>query len=160
MKARVSRTIQFILFSIITIIIALLDLILTCIGTKPDLSNEANPIISLFGGGLTHLIIINIIIIPVCIALYYYSLIKYKPEFVDCENFKQYISMLFYGRSDKFIWSLYKWPKTKIGKRFILALSGIIAISGNIARLRSVLEWILVINNRKLAISYFSTFKG
>lgn len=143
MKVRVSRTIQFILFSIITIIIALLDLIFTCIGTKPDLSNEANPIISLFGGGLTHLIIINIIIIPIFIVLYYYSLIKYQPKFVDCENFKQYISMLFYGRPDKFIWSLYKWPKTKEGKRFILALGGILAISVNIARLRPVLEWIL-----------------
>ena len=112
MKTRLSKKIQFVLFSIITLIIGLFDMLSTYIGT-PDLSSEANPIVNKFGGGWIALILVNVILISVFIALYYYSFIKFKPDLIECDNFKQYMSMLYFGRLDKFIWTLYKRPKLK-----------------------------------------------
>lgn len=137
----------------------LFDMFSTYVGT-PDLSSEANPIVNKLGGGWIALILGNVIFVSVCITLYYYSFIKFKPDLIECDNFKQYMSMLYFGRLDKFIWTLYKKPKLKRSKKYILACGGCLAFAINIVRCRAVLEWILIITNKELAYSYFSLFEG
>lgn len=159
MKTRLRKIIQFILFSTITLVIGLFDMLLTYVGT-PNLSSESNPIVNKLGGGWIALILVNVILVLVCITLYYYSFIRFKPDLIECDNFKQYMSMLYFGRPDKFIWTLYKIPKLKRCKKYILACCGCLAFSINIVRCRAVLEWILVITNRELAYNYFSIFEG
>jgi hypothetical protein len=121
------------------------DLTFTYIGS-PDLTTEANPLIYVFALGWKSLIITSIIFLVVIVVLLYYNFFRFKPIVVQCEGFKQYVSILFYNRPDKFIWTLFKFPKNKIGLSYLGSCLGcVLAIVIPFMKLIAVFSWIGVI---------------
>ncbi|MDR1669973.1 MAG: hypothetical protein LBR76_08450 [Oscillospiraceae bacterium] len=90
--------------------LVLTDGLLTYLGT-PDLTYEANPLVSVFGLGWGALFTVNVMVFSLCIVLSYYNYVKYKRPEIPYEGYCEYSSMLFYGRPDRFRWSFYKLPK-------------------------------------------------
>ena len=152
--------IAFLIFSITTLILLVADMTLTYIGT-PDLSREANPLVHTFGLGWGALITGNIISFLVIELLYYYTFVKFKRSIIECSGKRQFLSIIFFDRPDKFVWLLYKFPKNKKrGWSYILACTGFaFAIVMTVIRLVVVVEWIAVITQSKWINSYFDFFK-
>ncbi len=152
--------IKFIIFTALTIIASVLDNLFTYIGS-PDLSLETNPIVYSLGYGWGVLIAVNVIIISIFIYLYYYSFVRFRPCVVECSNFKEYRSMLYFNRPDKFIWTLYKFPKNKRVYSYTLACTGYVAtIILPIMRLKYVSEWIIFLTSDELWRSYCDLIKN
>lgn len=151
--------IKFWISTILTLVIATADIVLTFIGT-PDLSRESNPLVHSVGLGWTGLITANIIVISLFIVLYYYSFIYFKPTVVQCTNFKQFYSIINFNQPDKFIWTLYKMPKNKLAYSYLLACAGFLTALVSILRIRAVLEWIGILTNSSLAFSYFKLIEN
>jgi hypothetical protein len=134
------------------------DLVFTYIGS-PDLSIEGNPLVYVFGLSWKSLIISSIIFLAIIVMLLYYVFFRFKRIVIQCEGFKQYISMLFYNRNDKFIWVLYKFPKNKIGLSYLGASLGyIFAIVIPIGKVFAIFLWVGIIKNLDIVNSYHNNF--
>ena len=153
-----NKNIMFWFFVILNLIMSTADLVLTYIGS-PDLSIEGNPLIYVFGLSWESLIISSIIFLAIIVMLLYYTFFRFRRIVIQCEGFKQYVSMLFYNRPDKFIWILYKFPKNKIGLSYLGASLGyILAIVIPIVKLFAVFLWIGIINNLNIVNVYHNNF--
>lgn len=155
LKAHASKgKIKFLIFTVLTFILSILDNLFTYMGS-PDLSLETNPLVYSLGFNWCGLIISNVILICIYIILAYYSFVRFKSDIIPCHGFKEYYSMLFFNRPDKFIWTLYKFPKNKRAYSYLFACTGyVFAILMPIIRLRAILEWVLYLSNKKLFYSY------
>ena len=152
------KKIIFCFLVILNFIMSILDLALTYIGT-PDLSNEANPLVYTLGLGWISLIITSIIFITVIVALLYHALFRFKRIVIQCEDFKQYISILFFDRPDKFFWALYKFPKNKNGlSYFITGLGYALAIVIPLGKLFAVFLWIGILYDLNIVNYYHNNF--
>jgi len=144
---------KFWFFTILLLTTRIGDGIATYIGT-PDLSREANPLVYVFGLGWEALIIANVIGSALIVMLFYYSFVKYKSGIIQCDGFKQYISMLNYDRPDKFIWTFYKFPNKESLPVMLACIGYILAIVVPITSIILIIEWILIINNNELKLPY------
>lgn len=68
----------------------------------PDLTMEANPLVSKLGLGWGALGTVNIVILGLLFWLAYYSFFQYKTVYTKETKFTAYISQIVYGRPDKF----------------------------------------------------------
>jgi hypothetical protein len=153
-----NKKFMFWFLTIINLIASILDLVLTYIGT-PDLSSEANPLIYTFGLGWSSLIISSIIFFVVIMFLLYYAFFLFKRVVIQCDGFKQYISMLFFNRPDKFIWTLYKFPKNKVGLSYFTAgLGCVLALIIPIMKLFAIILWIGIIKEINIVHLYHNFF--
>ena len=144
MKRSKRKIAYFIIATLITILTAFADGILTYTAT-PDLQWEANPIVAILGFGWTTLILTNVVIVSFLIVCYYYSFVLYERPIAKQRNFFEYVSLLFYNRPDEFICSLYKPPsrlKVVIGE-----YGCAIAFGFNLGRLSLVIDWLIIICN-------------
>ena len=152
------KKILFCFFVILNLIVSITDLFLTYIGT-PDLSSEANPLVFVFGFGWKSLIISSIIFFVVIVTLLYYAIFRFKRIVIQCEGFKQYMSLLFFNRPDKFIWIFYKFPKNKIGLSYFGASFGyVLALLIPIVKLFAIILWMGIINNINVVHIYHDFF--
>jgi len=134
---------KFFAFSIITFVMAAADLTITYIGS-PDLAFEANPLVTVFGLGWSALIIANIIVYAFTVTLLYIAFIKYKRKVVQCEDFMQYMSMLYFDRPDKQKWLWYKFPKGK--EKMIMSFAPVgyaVAYVFPIVRFIAIFGWVM-----------------
>lgn len=122
----------------INLLLTLTDGLLTYIGT-PDLRFESNPLISFFGLGWSSLILSNILWFAFFALCAYFTLVKYQSPRFNVNSFQEYISMLFYNRPDKFIWSWYRLPKN--WKPYLSAGGFAFMLTLPITRLIAILEW-------------------
>lgn len=95
---------------LIYFILMLSDGLLTLYNT-PDLSLEANPLVTKLHLGWGALITVNIIFFIIIFMCCRYAFEKYQTIAADVPDLKSYISQIFFNRPDKFIWIWYKLPK-------------------------------------------------
>ena len=153
-----NKKIMFWLLVIINLIMSISDLVITFIGS-PDLSSEANPLIYTFSLSWKSLIICSSIFLIIIVMLLYYAFFRFRRSVIQCDGFRQYISILFFNRPDKFIWALYKFPKNKIGLSYLgVSLGYVLAIVIPIMKLVAVFLWVEVINNYSIVNFYHSNF--
>ena len=79
------------------IVLSGLDAGLTYLAT-PDLFWEGNPLVRIFGLGWTALIVVNIVVFIPYSFLMYVAIFKYERVHIPCTSFREYTSMLFFGR--------------------------------------------------------------
>ena len=89
------------------------DLISTYIGT-PDLSEESNFLVALFGQGWTEMIVGNFLGVVIIFLLAYYTFVRYQSPAIQCSGLREYVSMLLFECPDKFRWVFIKSPKNKL----------------------------------------------
>jgi hypothetical protein len=134
-----NRKKKFWIFVFLLYLSTVADLGITYVGT-PDLSLEGNPLVSIFNLGWTALLTSNVIALILCTWLIYYTFLQYKRPVIQCDSYKQYISMLYYQRPDKFNWTFYKFPKNKSIIPATIGYTGAIIIP--LIRIYFVTEWI------------------
>lgn len=125
----------------ILLLLMLLDGLLTYINT-PDLAREANPLVTVFGLGWGALFTANLIAFILLFLLAWQAFVKYDTLVAPAENRREYLSQLYFGRPDKFIWTLYKLPK-KWGPVFAM-FGYVFLFSMMLARVILVFEWLTV----------------
>lgn len=135
-------------------ILTLMDGALTLYNT-PNLSLEANPLITKLHLGWGALIIANIIGLAIVYFSCYYTFDVYKTIKVDVPNLRSYMSQMFYNRPDKFVWTFYKLPKN--WKPFWAWLLYPVGYAMCTARLVLVLEWIA--HTFKINISWYNQLR-
>lgn len=145
------QRIKFYAMCLVTLLLIVLDGALTYINT-PDLKEEGNPLITVFGLGWTSLFLANLIFYVLYIVLAYFLFFKYKPPVLQVNTMKEYISQLYYNRPDKFKWFFYKWPKNWRPLVAVIAYAYIYAIPA--ARAVLVLEWLMITYNIKWSLYY------
>ena len=126
---------------IVYVILMLADGLLTLYNT-PDLSMEANPLVVYLHMGWGALISVNLLFFVIIFFACRYSFYKYQTVVADVPDFKSYISLLFYNRPDKFVWSLYKLPKN--WKPFWAMLGYVLVYSLSAGAVVRVLEWLAI----------------
>ncbi len=92
------------------------------------LTDETNPLTQLFGVGWNGLIVVNVVVVLIIAFCYYQYTFKYKVEsklIAKPETFKEYASILYYGKKNQLWKLLYKLPKNR---KAAIAHSGYIAI--------------------------------
>ncbi len=120
------------------LLLVLADGALTFYNT-PDLSEEGNPLVTKLGLGWTALAVSNLIVLVLLFLLCRYSFMKYKTVIAPSRNWREYYSMLCFGRPDWFWQTWYKLPKHW---NWFLAGMGFSGVFGLVAgRLVTVLEW-------------------
>lgn len=140
-----------IILSFIYLLLCCCDGLLTFINT-PDLSQEANPLVSVLDYGWLALFIVNIIAIILFFTCAYFTFCQYKTVFVDAKNRREYLSQLEFERPDKFIWTFYKMPKAwKNWKPILSCCSYVLIYSLLVVRILLVIEWILITFNINVA---------
>ena len=143
---------------VINIVMSLMDLVFTYIGT-PDLSIEGNPLVYTFGMGWKSLIISSIIFLMIIVVSLYYFFFRFNRVVIQCEGLKQYISLIFYNLPDKFSWVFYKFPKNKLGLSYFFASLGcVLAIVIPIGKLFAVFLWIGIIHDLNIVNFYHDNF--
>jgi hypothetical protein len=142
--------------SVLYLSLSLMDGLLTYLNT-PDLSREGNPLVMYGGMGWLGLFLVNIFFSAFFVLAAWYAFSRYQTKASPAKSWKEYISYIFYGRTDKFIWTFYKLPK--IWKP-AFALGGYSICWGAIAsRAIVVFEWIMVtLNMRWTAYLQFRAF--
>lgn len=125
---------------LIYLLLMISDFVLTYIGT-PDLALEANPLVSELGLNWGALFVSNFIYLLVYIISVYYSFVKYESPDIQCENFKEYCSMLWHNKPNQF---LFKLPKNQ--EALFACIGYAYGISFIIMRLLTVSEWILYLS--------------
>jgi hypothetical protein len=81
---------------------------------SPDLTYELNPIESVLGAGWIGLFVANVICIGAIVYLNYFQLFVYnEPSLGDTKisTRREYLSVIYFNRPDKFIWFFYRLPK-------------------------------------------------
>lgn len=117
------------------------DMVLTYIGT-PDLKDEANPLVSVFGLGWGALIGHSMLGFLFYSGFVYYAFIRYRRPVLQCEGYKQYVSMLLYGCPDR-----KKAAKKKVEyKNFWALIGNMLAIGYIIIRVIVIMDWIGALN--------------
>lgn len=108
------KTRKFIILVLLVIVGRLYDATTTYLYT-PDLTNETNVLVKLFGAGWTSFAIIQTILIVIIIYLLYFYLFKFKPVTPPEKNLniKQFASYLFFNDTISFHKIFYKTPKNK-----------------------------------------------
>ncbi|MCC6411343.1 MAG: hypothetical protein IT270_06770 [Saprospiraceae bacterium] len=91
------------------------------------MQGESNPLTKYFGVGWNGLIIANIIVVGFFVAAYYYYSFRYKPGPLPMtfSNFREFVSVLYFGEKGSFFKIFYKIPKNT---KAALAHTGYIAI--------------------------------
>ncbi|MGB4847165.1 MAG: hypothetical protein WBP41_04565 [Saprospiraceae bacterium] len=116
---------SFILLFIALIILRLLDLWTTYRST-PTLSDEINPLSSIFGGGWLMIILTNFILVGGILYLHYFYSFKYTPNSnVKAGSYSAYLSILYFNEPGKFYQVLYKMP---VDKRILYGHLGFVLI--------------------------------
>lgn len=138
---------------IIELVLMFSDGALTYIGT-PDLSLEANPLVAYFGLGWGALFIANFIFVILFVGLVYYAFVKYESPMIPYKTFKEYTSMLFFNRPDKFYGLFYKMPKN--WKPVIATFGYVFGIAMPVGRAILVFEWILYLTKSPFRTVYYS----
>ena len=102
------------ILSLLIIVGRLYDATTTYLYT-PDLTNETNVLVKLFGAGWTSFVIIQITLVVIMIYLLYFYLLKFKPDTPPEKNLniKQFVSYLFFNDTVSFHKMIYKIPKNK-----------------------------------------------
>ncbi|MBK9980928.1 MAG: hypothetical protein IPP15_00650 [Saprospiraceae bacterium] len=101
---------SFILLFIALIILRLLDLWTTYRST-PTLSDEINPLSSIFGGGWLMIILTNFILVGGILYLHYFYTFKYTPKTnIRADSYSAYLSMVYFNEPGKFYQVLYRMP--------------------------------------------------
>lgn len=106
----------------------------------PDLSMEANPLVSLGGLGWKELIIEGIVAVAIVSFMAYLPFVYYKRTVVQCKGFREYVSKVFFKRSDKN--KLFAWVPIGYGA----------AIAGILSRIYVVTKAIFALNGYKPCI--------
>lgn len=130
---------KFFAYVFIFIMLMAADMLITYIN-MPDLDNEANPLVKVFGLGWGALIVQNIISILFYSGFVYYVFVLYKRPILQCEGFKQYVSMLIYGCPAG------KKTKHVEWKNFWAVIGNMFAIGYIIVKAIVILDWIGVLN--------------
>lgn len=108
----------------------------------PDLKLEDNPLLLIFPQNWLALIFSNLIVFVLFGLMTYYSFVRYKPIQVKTNCRKEYVSYLFFERTDKFSWFFYKTPKKFAPTLAVLGFCfGFTLIT---ARIIVVLQWIAI----------------
>ena len=152
---------KFYFFTIAYLVLAIADGVLTYMAS-PDLSQEGNPLVTIWGAGWIVLLAVGVIGFAVYTVAVHYVFIRYNRIVIQCDGFKQYMSMLCFNRPDKFIWTLYKVPKLK-SPAFSFWLANTcfaFTISFVLARIVVVAEWILYLNARIYLYNYAHYFRN
>ena len=137
------------------LISAAADFIITYIGT-PDLKHESNPIVSVYGFGWGAMLTANLVIFVMYAVLAYYTFIRFERSVIQCGGFRQYYSILCFGRPGSFMRTLYKMPSNKDYWRYMMACTGyIFTVLFPVFRLIAIIEWIGIITNSHIARIYF-----
>lgn len=108
------KTRKFIILALLVIVGRLFDATTTYLYT-PDLTNETNVLVKLFGAGWASFAIIQTTLIVIIIYLLYFYLFKFKPVTPPEKNLniKQFASYLFFNDTISFHKIFYKTPKNK-----------------------------------------------
>lgn len=86
------------------------------INEENGLNEEMNPLTQIFGMNWNGLILTNIILIGLIIWMSHYYHFRYNPQLNFNEipkNYKEYISLLYYGKLNTFVKVFYKIPKNR-----------------------------------------------
>jgi hypothetical protein len=105
---------KFIFLALLVIVGRLYDVTTTYLYT-PDLTNETNVLVKLFGAGWTSFAIIQTTLVAIIIYLLYFYLFKFNP-YTPTEknlNIKQFASFLFFNDTISFHKVFYKIPENK-----------------------------------------------
>ena len=89
------------------------DIVTTYIYT-PDLSQESNSLVTLYGFGWGGLLFTQAVLLAGIVLFAYFPFVHYRRSVIQCGGFKEYVSMLYFGRPDKFRWVFIKSPKKKL----------------------------------------------
>ena len=154
MTKTLKKQLKFWFFTLLTLAVSIADISLTYIGT-PDLSNESNPLVVTAGLGWFALIASNALIFLIMVVLYRQAFLKFDPVTIKCNGFKEYMSMLLFGRPDKFNWIWYKIPSNKVGQTYLFSGAGYMVAVLTILRIRYVIEWIGVLTDSRWVYEYF-----
>ena len=105
---------MFVLFSLLVVIGRLYDAIATYFYT-PDLTNETNILVKLFGAGWISFAIVQTVLVCIVIFLLYFYFFKFNPDLPDKRNLtiKQFASYLFFKNTDSFYKLFYEIPNSK-----------------------------------------------
>lgn len=105
---------KFIILALLVIIGRLYDATTTYLYT-PDLTNETNILVKLFGAGWTSFAIIQTTLVGLVIFLLYFYLFKFKPDLPKERilTVKQFASYLFFNDTVSFHKMFYKTPNNK-----------------------------------------------
>ena len=122
------KTRKFIILVLLVIVGRLYDATTTYLYT-PDLTNETNVLVKLFGAGWTSFAIIQTILIVIIIYLLYFYLFKFKPVTPPEKNLniKQFASYLFFNDTVSFYKMFYRIPKNK--KTLFAAIGYIVSMT-------------------------------
>jgi len=138
---------KFWLITIIYLLLMLTDGALTYAAT-PDLTNEANPLVARFGFGWAALFLANAVGFALFVGFVYHAFVRYNTferPVIECNGFRQYLSMLMFGRPDKFIWTFIKFPdrSNRFAGAYLCAVAGY-AFAAVLPAMRFVivLEWL------------------
>jgi hypothetical protein len=103
---------QFLLLAFLVIAGRVFDVTTTYLYT-PDLQNETNVLVVVFGAGWTSVIIIQSLLVLLTLALLYYYLFRFKPDYPGEQGLtvKQFASYLFFNDTVSFSKIWYKTPK-------------------------------------------------
>ena len=135
MKSRKSKWITFVCIVFLYLILTVLDNYSTYLVT-PDLKWEANPTVTLFGGGWTSLIITGLIVVVIYAVIAYLSIVYYNCEPVECTGFKDFYSKEFGKKQKK---KLYK----------LVPVSVIVIAAGIISRIYVITSAVLELKGYK-----------
>lgn len=106
----------------------------------PDLSMEANPLVTKLHLGWGALITVNLIFFAINYGVCRFTFDTYETIIADVPNVIAYSSLLFYNRPDKTVWLLYKFPKN--WKPFWASFGYCYMYSLCIGAVVRVLEWL------------------
>ena len=130
------------------------DMLLTYIGT-PDLKDEANPLVKVFGLGWGALIGHMMLGFLLYSGFVYYTFIRYKRPVLQCEGYKQYVSMLLYGCLDR------KKAKQHVEwKNFWAIIGNMFAIGYIIIRVLVIINNVGVLNVNSICHWFAAKFQS
>ena len=131
-------------------LLMIIDGLLTFINT-PDLSMEANPLVTECGLGWASLIIANILVFIFIFIISYYSYFKYKTVYTNETKYTAYCSQIIYDRPDMF----WKGIIPKHVVPYIAGLGFAILYSTIIAHVILIFEWLGITFNVSWVYTYF-----
>lgn len=140
---------KFFVYIFIYFILMVGDMVLTYIGT-PDLKYEANPVVTVLGLGWGALIAHSMLGFLVYLGFVYYAFIRYRRPVLQCEGYKQYVSMLIYGCPDR---KKAAKKKTKY-KNFFGVFGNALAVAYIIIRVIVVIDWLAILSRNPIYYWY------
>ena len=113
-KMMKKKLISFLGWSFVFILLRVLDL-WTTYRSSPELTDEINPVHSIFSGGWIVLLITNIIVCAIILFLYHFYEFRYIParNVKNTETYMRFLSTLYFGEPGKFHQVAYKMPEDR-----------------------------------------------